>query len=478
VGGVVLVGSVTDEQGMAIPGATLHPVERERGNGLTDIPVGGDGRFRSIALPFRQFSLRAQAPGFVEKEVASFTIPDGEREHAVDLRLARATNLHGRLIATNGTLGDLASMQDRLAVAASANDPRAMFANLRAFKSRGTIRGAAGDYEIAPKEGEARFISVWGRGRLLGVAEVATAGVGPDVVVDLARSPKLARGTLLLAVTDGSDGSPIAKFHARMVYDPFGSDEATWDDHPRKVDGAAGRLAIDGVDAGDYMLSLRANGFASLFRRIHFTPADPPVAVAIALQPATTELRGLVVDQEKHPVSGVDVRLCDLHGEVVLPDNSSHCPTGGDGAFTFASIAEGDYLLVAAKEGFGVAAVRASTRAEAAGAATTSDPLHVITLTAGIAVVLEPKRAGVDVHGPFMYRVRNAQGALVVDDVLPWLLRTSGGGFQVELMPGDYSVEVFCPGLATTRANFNVPRDGHVAIELPDPWSAGDGAAH
>jgi hypothetical protein len=85
-----------------------------------------------------------------------------------------------------------------------------------------------------------------------------------------------------------------------------------------------------------------------------------------------------------------------------------------------------------------------------------------------VTVKIDPHGAGVEVRGPFMYRIRDERGATVVDHhrYPGSLTTTTGGGSEFRLAPGLYSVEVFCPKFTTGKATFTAVAGKVVEVEL------------
>lgn len=116
--GVVLWGRVTDEQGDAIPGAT---VRRDARMGLPSLSIGrppaevvattdGEGRFEVTAQAVGPWSFRVAHPGFRDAELSGETARAGRSDRELVWVLARGATIAGRV--TGHDRGD----QDDLSV--------------------------------------------------------------------------------------------------------------------------------------------------------------------------------------------------------------------------------------------------------------------------------------------------------------------------------------------------------------------------
>jgi hypothetical protein len=108
-------------------------------------------------------------------------------------------------------------------------------------------------YEVAARRGRPRFVSIWSGDALLGAAEVAASGGGPDVTVDLARLPAPAsKYTLDVAVVEADKSRPVRDASITLSWGrPALLDEAGAPRSPPRTQrvGADGR-AHDALEAG------------------------------------------------------------------------------------------------------------------------------------------------------------------------------------------------------------------------------------
>lgn len=87
--GATLQGGVTDEQGGALPGATVTITNIETGQVRT-AATDAQGWYRAPALPPGRYELRAELPGFVRQVRAGLTLTVGQ-EATINMALAIAT---------------------------------------------------------------------------------------------------------------------------------------------------------------------------------------------------------------------------------------------------------------------------------------------------------------------------------------------------------------------------------------------------
>jgi RNA polymerase sigma factor (sigma-70 family) len=469
--GVVLHGSVTDEEGRPIARARvmLEQVKRVGGKtnstSLSRLLTDENGRYRTISLPFRSFLVSAAADGFFRDKFQTIDLPEGEHDHVADVRLTRAVTLRGRILAPDGNPAGLAQRRGELWLAWSIGDPRKNEESIGMLAAQiGKLDRAADRYEVTPNLKGPRFISLWDGDQVLGAGSIVTPGIGPDVVVDLSKVAAAApTGTLSIEVVDAGDGSPVPKFKADFWLDPTGANDARFEFEMHGGQGTDGRLEIPDLRPGPYDVSIRAAGFAP--RHVVATVSAPPTVTRVELEKGTGFVTGRLLDEDGHPVAGADVYLLGPDGRVAAPWPECRSTSDRDGAFAFKKVAEGDYTVVAESDQFAPAAASATARAMDASAGADV----VLTLRSGVTIEFTPRSGGVDLRGPFVFRIRDERGVPVVDHRRrPGLLKsTFGKGASLfRLAPGPYTVELFSPNFAPAKVPFTASEGKVIEVEL------------
>jgi hypothetical protein len=155
-------------------------------------------------------------------------------------------------------------------------------------------------------------------------------------------------------------------------------------------------------------------------------------------------------------VNGAQVSLLTPEGAQALLPGESSTPTNAEGRFAFTGLPAGDYVVVAESGGayqtFAPSAASVSARPNGEVA---------LELADGHLVELSPEGA----RGPFQFRVVDAQGVPLFDDVRRGAARF-GSGFHVKLAPGHYIAEVHCPGFITARESFTASPSAKVVMPL------------
>jgi RNA polymerase sigma-70 factor (ECF subfamily) len=470
--GVVLHGTVTDRQGVAIADANVDVNRFTRLDGgsstasLLSLKTGADGGYRTIPLPFHGFGVAAHATGFFTTSIEPIELRETEHDRVVDLRLERTNTYQGRLLALDGGPARLAHAEGDLWIAWTDDDPRRITRPVEELEgTRGRLDRDADRYEITPKRKGARFISAWGGDVLLGASEIVDPVVGPDVVVDLAKVPKpWSKGTLAIEVVDAGDGAAVPQFHADLGPDPT---DTTRDPRAffetRQGEGSGGRFEVPDLRVGRYDLSIHAKGFAGRFLVVPVTVT--PTVTRVELQPATGFVTGRVADENGQSLSGVKLYLLAPDGRVAAPYPECSRASDAEGGFAFKGVAEGNCTVVAEADGFAPAS--AAAVAVAKGDDSRNDV--VLTLRRGVTIQLQPRGRGVEASGPFMVRIRDERGAPVVDHHrCPGFITTvsTSGAIPVHLAPGSYTVELFCPKFAPGSASFSATEGKLVEVEL------------
>src|SRR5262249_34950264 len=242
--GVVLVGSVVDEQGVPLENAHVSissqwgDDHRSATSTLANVSSDAAGRYRSAPFAFHSFSISVFVPGFVRTAESRVVVPEGEREHAVDFKLKRAATWRGRVVTADGAPARLARVPGELVVGESMNDPRGKANSFDWVVERGKLLLEDDTYEITPSNPLAQYVGVWCGEPLLGAAELVGRDHTADIVVELGKARSKTKGALLVDVVAGRDGTPVADFELSWQRDPLEEIQAEWKYEKRKFAGS------------------------------------------------------------------------------------------------------------------------------------------------------------------------------------------------------------------------------------------------
>ncbi len=465
--GVVLSGEVRELDGTPIGGAQLMvmawpaPGATSGGFSLCSVATGADGRYRSLPLPYRGLSLQCWANDHASEERFPLAIPPDEREHREDFVLARIVAWTGRVVQADGSAAPLRDIARELFFCASSLEPVDDEGDPRKF--------GGGDLDVANaryscKGERVEWVSLWCEETLLGKAKLATTGepgVGPDLVVDLAKiPPPPPRSTLAIEVVDGASGEPVVDFTlalGRHFQETLGGGDA-----PVRVQGGEAALEFPGLLLGRYEAEVRAEGFVPRLVTLVLDAAPRTAAQRIELFRATETIAGHVVDAQGRPLAGMQVDLLMPDGAVALPNPEYRVVTNIEGAFAFTSITAGTYLLNA----HATAREADNAPAPAIVSARAGDRDVRVVMAPALLVTVQI-RFPPGIFPEFQKLVRDEAGRPILDDYRPnaWM-RCAGNQAQLRLAPGAYTIELLAPNHRCDPVRFVAVDGGEVTVEM------------
>ena len=473
VDGVALHGTVTDRDARPLPGAEVgvNVAQRTPGNMVTSslltLRTDAEGRYRSLPLPFGDFSLSAESTGYAAAYRDPVTPLPGEREHREDFVLEPAPRLAGAILGPDGAPARLDRVERELVVVGSGRDPAASVSGREGLGPTGTLVRDADRYELVDDWGSIRFVSLWCDDALLGSARVSERGVGPDLTVDLARIPPLpGRGALRVAVRDAADGAALPDFTVKVTRDPHERpDEPARTAHHDARD-SDGTLAVEALELGAYEVEVRAEGYAPALAVARVTADPGSSTVEVALARGTLALRGGVVDERGAPVGGAAIALLRADGRPALPFPDYRLVADAEGRFAFTGLPDGAYSIVADTVGE-TGSHGDGELAPAAVAARAGDDDLRITLRTGVKVRIVPLRAGARFDGGYSLRFCDERGVPVIDQLRAGTrTRIFGSQVGVRLAPGAWTVELFAGNHHGGPVRFLAAPDATVEVEL------------
>src|SRR5262249_21311483 len=156
-----------------------------------------------------------------------------------------------------------------------------------------------------------------------GEAEIARDGVGPDVTIDRSRlPPPIPRGSVVVAVVDARDGSPIQDFKFQYSRARADHPEPEWGGTSgMRVANPAGRILVEKLAIGRYEVLASANGFAARTAWIDVAENTEPSKLRLELAVADARIDGHVVDKDGAPLALAEVTLVTSEGGLALADS-------------------------------------------------------------------------------------------------------------------------------------------------------------
>jgi len=198
-------------------------------------------------------------------------------------------------------------------------------------------------------------------------------------------------------------------------------------------------VRFEALRPGRYEITVRAEGFAP-----HFAVVAARLdggSVEFSLQAGNATVAGVVVDANGAPLVGRWVDLLTREGTVALPHPEYRALTNAVGAFEFAGVPDGDYVVVSSTP------PRLESAGGAPAAALASAGDRDIRLVELPAVTLKATLRFPDgVFPMYQLRVRDEQGAPLLDHTRPaqWT-RCAGTEQTLRLPRGAHTIEVFAP---------------------------------
>lgn len=453
--GVVLTGAVRNPSNSPIEDAHIHVTGHEGGShwGLLALSTDGNGEYRSLPMPFWEFSLSVSARGFIAmgSEVAA---SEGDRTLCTDFTLERSIAMAGRITASSGGTAGLRGYPGELEIFGSAEDPERP-SPLRLSWRRGEVRRDEDRYELEFDDRSLRFVSLWTGSVLLGSAPIEDPATAPDLPCDttlLARRAQSQECRMTLEVFDEATGAPVTDYSLSLART---ASHILMQEQPRgagAIHAPEGSFTVGELDRGEYEVSVSAETFAPRVVRATLTADSPAARVPIGLRRADQRIQGRVVDENGRPIAQVPLALCAAEGGYSLPQWAATTISGGDGAFRFESIPLGDWCIVA----------RAAERAPAVVRARAGDEHVVVTVRPGIEVTLDLARLGKAFEGWYDYQVSDESGAPVHE-----LSGFNGGAVRdIRLEPGRYVIDVYAAGHRRATVPFTAADGARVPIDL------------
>ena len=470
--GVTFFGRVTDQN--------LGPVTlaKVRVNGFKDehkrlpfVQTDPSGNYRQEPATGTDFNVSVNAEGYYLGRARVKDLAPGVREHRVDISLERAPLLRGRLarrrLAGARIRAPEGSLWDGVEPAGPSSD-RAAPRRIRGSAQRSELpiprprRGprAAGEdaYELTPESKGIKYLSLWLHNDLLGLAELKSPEVAPDIVVDWSKvPPPKPRGSLEILVRSQSDRAPVTDYHVRIV-GPRDAPMLEQSDSGQHSTASDGHVRFVQVVEGRYDVKITATGFDDLKTSV-VLKSVPDVTevvvdlVPIEMSPATASVIGTVRGPNGAPINGATVWLVPERAE--RSGDAKRGETNAEGAFRFEKLLPDSYLVIAE-------APRPSRLAPAwtRAIAPASDGV-VVSLAEGVEVRFVPDGT----IGPLSFRILDSAGVAVVDG-LRSQMRRWGGMHAMVLAPGRYEIQASCPGFTSARASFVATEGASIALKF------------
>ncbi|MFG0316870.1 MAG: carboxypeptidase regulatory-like domain-containing protein [Planctomycetota bacterium JB042] len=349
--GAVVRGRVVDADGEPIARAEI---QGDVGASFSVIDGAGrtstddDGRFELRGLTVRPQSIAARAEGFLDGESERLDLVEGGTHDGVRIALETGEELRGTVVWSDGS----PAVDAKLIVIPLDGSGGSWRLYERTRSEEGTARSAAdGTFRVPALEpgaygvfAESPRASDPADARATWCARAASVAAGTtDLVLTLAAPPSLPG----LVVDD--EGTPIDAFSVAA----YRAEWPGWADGPSKeVSGAfaeaGGRFALAGVDAGDWFVSIRADGhLGSESRRVTVAVDGSPVGGdAPFVLTRTGLLSGVVLDPDGRPVAGAHVRAAAQDS----PASSDAVRSDAEGRFVLASVGPGAIALTAGSD--------------------------------------------------------------------------------------------------------------------------------
>lgn len=306
--GCTLRGVVRDERESPIEGATIsfngwHEAQSDP-KGRYELPIGTGAAVRPVL---------AYAPGF-RQSLNTIAVPEGAREHVLDLVLSPGASITGRVV--DGAGDPISGVEVR---------------------TSGSFRRHASD-------NEGRFVldhlepgskhQVTAESRAYGVASTI-ADAGEDVTLTLSPGLRVAG-----RVRDPS-GRPIAGAAVGIYAQSSGVRTRAWSARD-------GSFAVTGLSAGELELVVRRRGFAHAVIPLALTSDRD--GLLVDLTPGRS-VRGKVLDDRGAPIAGVSI-FVNLERMVMARTASSSVASAADGGFEHHAVPSEPCTIHAYKDGW------------------------------------------------------------------------------------------------------------------------------
>ena len=362
-GGSVL-GRVVDEAGTPVAGATL------RASGQRGMMFGGrspsretvsdaDGAFELRGLAEGEYSVSASLDGWRGGRTEErLEVQDGMTRTGALITMVRGLEVTGRVVMEDGSPAAGVPVRLTQAREASGSERRGFWG--------GRDRGPERKDTTSASDGTFRFEALTGASaRLVASAEVTGSDGSTSNLVAIAEealpaphgesSPitlELVETLELAGVVRDDAGEPVRSFEVRTAREGFDSRSGTGDGVRESVESEDGRFRIGGLAAGQWTVTIRAEGYTSpedQTRTVVLPQSGPELAFVLERQGS---VRGVVVGPSGAPVSGARVTRAREGGGFGggWGRRDRGVETGEDGTFEIPNLQPGSLRFEASSE--------------------------------------------------------------------------------------------------------------------------------
>ena len=353
--GATLGGTVRDAAGQPVAEAEVHAAEIGfwgfPGEELAETKSDAQGQFTLAHVRPGKVMVVAKHDGHLDSEAEKLELADRDARTNLRLVLDAGQSIRGQVRFADG--------------GAAAGAKIDVSFDLSAMVGMGAMNAARGAEGKATCDGDGRFtVTGLGKGPFTVKAE-SERKTDAGAEVWRAKQSKVAPGTEGLELTLSAPcvlagrvvdagGKGVTDYDLRVhsagavFFDPGQTRD-------RHVQEAEGRFSIPDLEAGEWEVSARAEGFGPAAPRKVTLPWSEPAPLVITLAPAAS-VAGTVLDPSGAPVAGatitthVDVaqRMQRLRGKSADPKAQS----AEDGTFTLEGLGAGAAAIVASHEEF------------------------------------------------------------------------------------------------------------------------------
>lgn len=309
-----LRGTVALSEGAPAPGALVH-LSWESGS--KEATVDGEGRFSFSGLAPGDFTLVARLGDLASERLGPIPLAEGEELEGLSLVLSRGASLAG--IVSDAQTGEtLQGVRLELGGQVAISDHAGRFRFVGLSPGVSSLVALAKGYEPRVQE--------------LALPQGETSGV----------ELRLEKGAEVRGIVVDPDGLPVAgAVVSASRYRLGGGGEGTGPGQVATDEG--GRFSLVAPMGQVDLRAVGPSGAVGHSAPLDLAPGTVRSDVVIRLEP-TSSLWGQVVAWDDSPVPGAQVHLGDLEGRSL-----ASTATGGDGRFSFGSVAAGMVRLTAVK---------------------------------------------------------------------------------------------------------------------------------
>lgn len=465
--GLRLFGRITSRGLPAAKNASIFILAKTAGGWSSSgiATADADGRYKTVALPFRSMRVRASAEGHDTDERSIEDLPRDVREYELNFDLRAIDAIHGRIVDLSGASADLRSiaeklgMFERLQLLLSWNDPTD--ANLQASRlpSGGKLDVESSTFVSYADTAQKPYLAVFAGRTCLDAVRVENGQKTATIAIDPKRmpEPKPFSKIVVIARSDATNEF-VRSYDAKLSC--AGSDpDSTINYAARAHEAADGKAVFDFVTAERGTLSITAPGFMPYSRPVVIEGKETTVEVTLA--PIDAEIEGLIVDRAGRPIENAKVFVLLPTNIAINVGESDHRPyrlTSSEGRFRIDKLARGEIrLMIVPNDDHDAPAARSVT-------------LHagknsievVIEKGTEVGVIAEKERSD------DRYTILNSAGEVVRDDVIEGIHRAGTAGFS--LSSGNYTAVLSRRDGASIRQSFTVPTTG--VVKVPETSSS------